>query len=416
MLTSEQIAIILYNITLAPMIILSLVFITFSFINLIISRKKEVEFPELKELPFISVQIPTFNDPIAKRCVEKCMEFDYPKDKYEIIIVDDSTNEQTQRELKKYADQNPGFIKYSHRTNRHAFKPGALNEAMPITRGEILVVFDADWIPKPDFLSEIVKPFSDPKIAIVQSRQGFYNANTNLITRFAAFVLLVYHTVVMPINKRINCVFFCGTAGAIRRSAFDEVGGWNLHSITEDSDLAVRLLKRGYKTTYLEMETPSEVPDTFESLIRQQMRWSYGNIRVWIDNSKDILFGKGFTLRQRAMITYITMANVIAPIVVFMTFFGMLGWFLGEDKLFQLGDIWELTSKILYTSGFFLMGALALFKRKELKEFPAYVASVFTIGLIIAASNSIAAYKAVTNQKLHWHCTPKIDNSKTNIK
>ena len=226
----------------------------------------------------------------------------------ELVIVDGSRDK----------DERPDFdfIKFIHRDNRQGFKAGALVDAMPKTKGEIIVIFDADWIPHPDFLRNVVRPFADKKVAIVQTRQGFYNKDTNLITRFAAYTLMIYHSIMMPINNKINCVFFCGTAGALRKSAVDDAGGWTPGSVTEDSDLSVRLLMKGYKTVYLESETPSEVPDTFESFIKQQMRWCYGNARVFFDNFWKILTNRTLKLKQKFMIAFITLANSAAPFVV----------------------------------------------------------------------------------------------------
>lgn len=411
MITSYELTLFIYNLSLLPIIFLSILFLTLTLINIFLGTREKQRFKKLDKLPFISVQIPTYNDPIAERCVRKCMDFDYPKDKYEIIIVDDSTNIQTQMTLRKFADDNPNFIKYSHRDNREGFKPGALKNAMKITRGELIVIFDADWIPAKNFLKKIVKPFSDPNVAIVQTRQGFYNKDTNLITRFAAYLLMIYHTIMMPINNKINCVFFCGTAGALRRSAFEKVGGWNLHSITEDSDLSVNLLLKGYKSVYLDFETPSEVPDTFEGFIKQQMRWCYGGARVFFDNAFKILFKKGLSIKQRMMVMFITLGNMGAPFVVIMTIFGFSGWFLGEPTLFKWQDILDLSVRMIYTAGFLLMGLITLIKLERTKEFGHLVMSAFTVGLVLAFSNSIAFSKAVLNKPLHWYCTPKVENT-----
>ncbi len=409
MISAYDLTLMIYNLTLLPIIFFSLLFLTLSILNMALKEKK-VKYTKPVEFPFISVQIPTFNDPIAERCIKKCMNFDYPRDKYEIVIVDDSTNKETQVLLKKFADENPDFIKFIHRENREGYKPGALKNAMRITKGEIIVVFDADWIPNSYFLKKISEPFADPEVAIVQTRQGFYNKDTNLVTRFAAYTLMIYHTIVMPINNAINCVFFCGTAGALRRSAFDEVGGWNTHSITEDSELSVNLLLKGYKTKYLPMETPSEVPDTFESFIKQQMRWCYGNARVFFDNASRILFTNKLSWKQKLMIMYITLGNVIAPIVVMMTFFGFSGWFLGDPSVFQVSDLITFLSRFLITAGFIIVGIITLKKQKLLKEWTYLILCAFTVGLVLAVSNSFAFIKAVFNQKLSWYCTPKIDN------
>ncbi|MBR9690666.1 glycosyltransferase [Candidatus Woesearchaeota archaeon] len=409
MISAYDLTLWVYNLTIIPVIFFSVLFIVLSAINLFVDRGPKQRWAMPKKLPFISVQIPTFNDPIAARCVEKCLKFDYPKNKYEILIVDDSTSLETQNLLKKYANKHK-IVKFIHRDNRNGFKPGALKDAMKHTKGEILVIFDADWIPKKDFLKKIVRPFSDPTVAIVQSRQGFYNHKTNLISRFAAYVLMAYHSIIMPINQKINSVFFCGTAGAIRRKHFDEVGGWNTMSITEDAELSVNLLLKGYKNVYLDFETPSEVPDTFEAFIKQQMRWCYGNTRVFFDNAKRIMFGKGLSLKQRAMISYITLGNFIAPVIVMMTFFGLSGWFLGEPTLFNWGDIVEFFSRFAVTIGFIAMGIVTLAKRRKLNEFWPMLASVFTIGIVIAVANSYAFFKAVSGRPLHWYCTPKRAN------
>ncbi|MBI3026850.1 glycosyltransferase [Candidatus Woesearchaeota archaeon] len=373
-------------------------------------KNNRVRYRNLNELPFITVQIPTYNDPVAERCLKQCMNFNYPRNKYEIVVADDSTSIETQKLLKSYADKNPNFIKYVHRDNRENFKPGALKNALKESRGEIIVIFDSDWVPAEDFIKKIIKPFSDPKVAIVQARQGIYNKNTNLITRFAAYVMTIYHTIIMPISNKINCVFFCGTAGAVRRSALEEAGSWNVESITEDADLTVNLLLRGYKTVYMDFETPSEVPDNFEGFIKQQMRWCYGNARVFIDNASGILFSKDLNIKQRLMISYITLGNAVAPVVVIMTFFGLLGWFLGELTLFDMNDVITFFIRFLYTSGFLLMGILTLYKKQQLNELPYLILSALTIGIITAVAISIAFFRAVTNRKLRWFCTPKIAN------
>lgn len=409
-MTPQEIALFAYNLSLVPIIFFSVLFILLSVVNLSLQGKAKAKYKPAKNLPFVSVQIPTFNDPIAARCVRRCMALDYPRDKYEIIIADDSTNRATQELLKEFANRNSGFIKYLHRANRDNFKAGALNNALNITKGEIIVIFDSDWMPKRDFLKRIIRPFSDPKVAIVQSGQGIYNRNSNLITRFAAYLMMIYHSIIMPINNRLNCVFFCGTSGAIRKSAFIRAGGWNLNSITEDSDLTVNLLLMGYKSVYLDFETPSEVPDTYEGFLKQQMRWCYGNARAFFDNASGILFKKGLGLRRRMMITYVTLGNVIAPIIVTMTLFGFAGWFLGELNLFTIHDFTKFALTFFYTSGFLFMGIIAMSRKNQLKELHFLLLSALTLGIVLSVANSIAFIRAVANKKLQWYCTPKKSN------
>jgi len=407
----QTLTLLIYNISLLPIVFFSVLFLLLCLLNLFMEREEEAEWnlDEMETVPFVTVQLPSYNDPIAARCAQKCLEFDYPEDRYEIVIADDSTDESTQALLKGMADGRR--VKYIHRTNRDGFKAGALKNAMPLCKGEIIVIFDADWIPARDVLRQMVEPFANPKVAIVQTRQGFYNHETNLITRFAAYLLMVYHSIIMPINNRISCVFFCGTAGAFRRSMFEEVGGWNLTSLTEDSDLSVRLLLRGYRSVYLPISTPSEVPYTFEGFVKQQMRWCYGNTRVFFDYYPRILFGSGLSIAQRLMILFITLGNIAAPFVLFMTFFGMMGWFLGDPSLFSFADLYVFVVRVIITGGYLLMGAYALLKQKRLKEYPHFLAATLTMGIILAGANAFAFIRAAGNWGLHWHCTPKEENS-----
>jgi cellulose synthase/poly-beta-1,6-N-acetylglucosamine synthase-like glycosyltransferase len=415
-MTPYEISLLLYNIALIPVMIVSLVFLFITLLSIFFNdpiipkKKKEIT-------PFVTVQIPSFNDTVAVKCVESCLKLDYPKNKFEIMILDDSTDVKTQKLLKAYEKKYPGFVRYVHRENRHGYKPGALKDAMHLVKGEIIVIFDADFEPKPDFLKKIVAPFEDKKVAVVQGRQGFSNADTNLVSKFASYLLKIHHSILMPINNKANTVFFCGTAGAIRKSALLEAGGWNTDSITEDTDLSVKILAKGYKNVYLKIETPSEVPVTIEAFIKQQVRWTFGNMRVFLDHYKLILFSKKLKLKQKFMITFLTCGNLIAPLVLIMTIAGMLGWFLGEPQLFQLAQLQEFFIKIFYTAGFFIMAIVMLYRDKNLKQFPSFVLASISLSIILAVANTIAVFKAIfmKNKPLYannnsWVCTPKQGN------
>jgi len=417
-MTPHDLTLLLYNLALLPVIFFSILFIMLTVLSLYADRR-----PARKEkrtyFPRVTVQVPSFNDPVAIRCLKACLKLRYPKEKLQIMVVDDSTNKETATVLKAFSRKHQ--LLYIHRDNREGYKPGALKEAMPLVTGEIIVIFDADFIPKKEFLERIVQPFKDPKVAIVQGRQEFLNAKKNLVTRFASYLLIIHHQILMPINHSINTVFFCGTAGAIRKSAIEAVGGWNTHSITEDSDLSVKILSKGYRTVYLPVETPSEVPETIEDFVKQQMRWCFGGLRVFFDHKREILYRKGLTLKQRFMISFMTLGNLVAPVVILMTLAGFAGWFIGNDpRLFGLGDILTFILKFLYTAGFLVMGAVALWKRRTIREFPQLLLAAFSISLILVFANSVAVYKALFRKeqplfgsaKNSWVCTPKTGNER----
>jgi len=413
-MTTQEFVLLLYNIALIPVIFFSFLLLLLTLIHLFIPKKQVVKKPIIR--PSVTIQIPSFNDPIAARCVEACLQFTY--EKLQIMILDDSIDEKTQKILKAY-EKDPR-VEYIHRTNREGYKPGALKDAMHRVTGEIIIIFDADFVPQSDFIEKIIVPFADKKVALVQAGQGFLNAHTNLITKFASYLLMTLHTIIMPINDKINTVFFCGTAGAIRKSALIAAGGWNTKSITEDSDLTVRMLAKGYKTVYLPFDTPSEVPETFEAFFKQQMRWCFGGVRVFYDHIKVIVHKSKLTIAQRLMISYLTMGNLVGPAVILLTIAGMCGWFFGDPRLFTLNDALIMILKIIVTIGFLVMGFVMLVRRSMIKEFPQLVLATISIGILLAFANSYAVYRATfyKNKPLFsksqgsWICTPKEGNAR----
>ena len=151
------------------------------------------------------------------------------------------------------------------------------------------------------FLKKIVKPFfQDEKIAIVQSRMGYINHNQNFITKLSSTLLMTYHHFYCPFSSKLGISFFCGTHGAIKKDVLIEAGGWNEKNLTEDAELSIKIFKKGYKSVYLpNLKVRGELPFTFEAFIKQQMRWTYGMTRTFMDNARSIWFGGHFSLSQK---------------------------------------------------------------------------------------------------------------------
>lgn len=417
-MTTQEIFLILYQATLIPVACYSGLCIIITIINLKVDWSHNCHIKPLQDYPFITVQILSYNDPIASRCIKACLNFHYPKDRYEVMILDDSTDKLTANILAKLADRYPNLVRYFHRDNRTGYKPGALKAVMPHVRGSLIVIFDADFIPQQNFLEYIAQPFENPEVAIVQARQAFLNERQNLITRFASYILNIHNFILMPINHYCNTVFFCGTAGALRKQAIEEVGGWNTHSITEDSDLSVRLLAKGYRSIYLPFVTPSELPVTLKAFFKQQMRWCYGNVRVFFEHTRLILYRSNLSLHQRLLITFMTMGTVIAPAVILMTITGLMGWVTGDPgHIITIWDIWDFFYKFFLTSGFLVMGFVMLHKRGQLSEFPYFLLCGIFLGFMLTCALTIALYKAVFRPHKHlfaqqtsWIVTPKEGN------
>ena len=232
-------------------------------------------------LPFVTVQLPIYNEKyVVERLIDNIMQLDYPKDRFEVHVLDDSTDETAQITLKKVRDyQSAGFqIEQVQRKDRKGFKAGALKEAMHHARGEFIAIFDADFLPKKDFLKNTLCHFEDEKTGVVQTRWEHLNENYSLITRLQALQLNVHFSVEQQGRQGGNYLRqFNGTAGVWRRTAIDDAGGWEADTLTEDLDLSIRAQLKGWKIVYLEnVGSPAELPAEMNGLKSQQFRWMKG--------------------------------------------------------------------------------------------------------------------------------------------
>ncbi len=234
-----------------------------------------------RDVPFVTVQLPMYNEMyVAERIIDQVCLQEYPKDRFEIQVLDDSTDETKElvsKIVEKYKAQ--GFdIVHMHRVNRQGFKAGALQDAMPAVKGEFIAIFDADFMPRPDFLRTTMTYFQDPKVGIVQTRWEHLNEDYSFITKLQALQLNVHFTVEQAGRSYGNLLLqFNGTAGVWRKKVINEAGGWQSDTLTEDLDLSFRAQINGYKIKYLEkFESPAELPVEMNGLKGQQFRWNKG--------------------------------------------------------------------------------------------------------------------------------------------
>ncbi|HET7113417.1 MAG TPA: glycosyltransferase family 2 protein [Pyrinomonadaceae bacterium] len=244
----------------------------------------DARFPEA-DLPRITVQLPLFNELyVVERLVKAVTEIDYPNDKLEIQVLDDSTDETTkvaESVVAKYAAQ--GFdIHYIHRMDRTGFKAGALENGNRTAKGELLAIFDADFVPKPDCLRKLVDFFTDPLVGCAQMRWSHINGRYNLLTRLQTIMLDGHFVVEQTTRNRTGGFFnFNGTAGIWRRQAIETSGGWQHDTLTEDTDLSFRAQLMGWKFVYLlDEEAPAEIPVEINAFKAQQRRWAKGVMQV----------------------------------------------------------------------------------------------------------------------------------------
>jgi cellulose synthase/poly-beta-1,6-N-acetylglucosamine synthase-like glycosyltransferase len=234
-----------------------------------------------QDVPFVTVQLPMYNEMyVAERIIDYVAAQEYPKDKFEIQVLDDSTDETVNIVAAKVAEyQAKGFnIEHIHRVNRQGYKAGALQEAMPKAKGDFIAIFDADFTPRPNFLRTTMAYFEDPKVGIVQTRWEHINGDKSMLTKLQALQLNVHFTVEQAGRSYGNLLLqFNGTAGVWRKSVIEEAGGWQSDTLTEDLDLSFRAQIMGYKIQYLEkLGSPAELPEDMNALKGQQFRWNKG--------------------------------------------------------------------------------------------------------------------------------------------
>ncbi|MBS3113940.1 glycosyltransferase, partial [Candidatus Woesearchaeota archaeon] len=242
-----------FNVLLLIAFLLSFLYFIMSLYALLKKREYQSEENYDGELPFVTVQIPTFNELAAIRCAKNCLNFDYSKDKYEIIIGDDSNKPEISGKLQEFANEHD-LVKVIKRKSNEGYKPGNLNNMLNHSKGDILVIFDSDFMPPENFLKRIVQPFmKDKNIAGVQARWKLVNANQNMITALGAAIVSTCHHITIPfMYNRRKITFLCGSAEAVRKDILIKLGGWESGNLTEDIEFSLRLLERGYKIKYLD--------------------------------------------------------------------------------------------------------------------------------------------------------------------
>jgi cellulose synthase/poly-beta-1,6-N-acetylglucosamine synthase-like glycosyltransferase len=273
------------------------------------------------ELPRITVQLPLFNEMyVVERLLESVTGLDYPRRLLEIQVLDDSTDETVRiarAAVEKYKQR--GFdIQYIHRADRTGFKAGALENGMKMANGQLIAIFDADFLPKPDCLRQMVDFFTEERVGMVQMRWGHINANYSLLTRIQE-VLLDGHFVVEQASRNRTGAFFNfnGTAGMWRREAIEWSGGWQHDTLTEDTDLSFRAQLMGWKFVYLlDEEAPAELPVEMNAFKAQQRRWAKGLVQVGMKLMPRLLKHPQLTFQQKVELFFRLFGNCAAMLLI----------------------------------------------------------------------------------------------------
>jgi len=281
----ESIIIIVYSTAIILIFMYALAQLNLLF-NYLSAQKKQDQAPKFDlsnpdEIPFVTIQLPVYNELyVMERLLENISKMEYPKNKLEIQVLDDSNDESFQVTANhiKVLKQSGLDIKHVIRDGRKNFKAGALKEGLKVAKGEYIAIFDADFMPKKDWLKRTIPYFKDPEVGVVQTRWSHINRNYSLLTKVQAFALDAHFTLEqVGRNSKGHFINFNGTAGVWRKKCIIDAGNWEGDTLTEDLDLSYRAQLKNWKFKYLEdVETPAELPVVISAARTQQFRWNKG--------------------------------------------------------------------------------------------------------------------------------------------
>lgn len=371
------------------------------------------------ELPFVTIQLPIFNEQfVVDRLLEAICNLDYPRDRFEIQLLDDSTDETktVARELvERYASGAMGMapqpIVYLHRTDRHGYKAGALDKGLDVAKGELVAIFDADFVPPPQWIMQVVHHFAEPEIGMVQTRWTHLNRNYSFLTQVEA-ILLDGHFVLEHGGRSRSGVFFNfnGTAGMWRRKAIGEAGGWQHDTLTEDTDLSYRAQLVGWKFKYLQdVECPAELPIEMTAFKTQQARWAKGLIQTAKKILPQVLKSDaGWHTKLEAW--YHLTANISYPLMIVLSVLLMPAMIIRSWQGYlqmMLIDFPLFMASTMSVSTFYLVSQKELFPHAWHKKI-LYVPFLLALGGIgLTITNTKAVMEALFGVKSAFARTPK---------
>src|SRR6266446_3650560 len=376
-------------------------------------RDQEPRTPQpLDPLPVVTLQLPLYNEMyVADRLIEAVCRLDYPRDRLEIQVLDDSTDETRQiaeQATRRFAAQGID-IKYFHRLDRTGYKAGALEAGLKVARGEFIAIFDADFIPTADFLVRLMPHFANPKVGMVQARWGHINQDYSLLTKIQA-ILLDGHFILEHGGRNRGGRFFNfnGTAGVWRRTAIDDAGCWQHDTLTEDLDLSYRAQLRGWRFVFVPgIIAPAEVPVEMNAFKSQQHRWAKGSIQTCRKLLPQILRSKlPFGVKAEAFFHLTANFNYILMCVLSILMFPSMvirynmGWY----------EMILIDVPLFFAATFSFCNFYMVCQREIHTDWLArlkYVPFLMSVGIGLSVNNMRAVFEALFNRQSDFNRTPK---------
>ena len=371
------------------------------------------------QIPFVTIQLPVFNELyVMERLLDNIVKLDYPSDKLEIQVLDDSTDESietTAKQIKRLQDK--GFdIQHIRRANRNGFKAGALKEGLTIAKGEFVAIFDADFLPKSDWLKRTIPYFKDKKIGVVQTRWGHINRDYSVLTRVQAFALDAHFTLEqVGRNTKGHFINFNGTAGIWRKECILDAGNWEGDTLTEDLDLSYRAQLNNWKFKYLEdVETPAELPVVISAARSQQFRWNKGGAENFRKMIYRVFSSKNLSLKTKihGMLHLLNSTMFLNVLIVGILSIPMLYI---KNEYAHLKVYFYVMSFFVISTVIFFICYWFMYKKthgSSLKSFVQYIVLFFTffsIAMGFSLHNSIAVIEGHIGKRSEFVRTPKFN-------
>jgi cellulose synthase/poly-beta-1,6-N-acetylglucosamine synthase-like glycosyltransferase len=377
-------------------------------------RKRTTQPPQqFPELPRVTVQLPIFNEQfVIERLLEAVCKLEYPHDRLDIQVLDDSTDETVyvaRAAVERWAEL--GYpVTYHHRDNREGFKAGALREGLKSAQGEYVAMFDADFVPQPDFLLRTIHHFTDPQVGMVQTRWTHINRNYSFLSEVEAILLDGHFILEHGGRSRTGLFFnFNGTAGVWRRRAIEEAGGWEHDTLTEDTDLSYRAQLKGWRFLYLQdVECPAELPVEMTAFKTQQARWAKGLIQTAKKILPRVMRAK-VPWRVKLEAWYHLTANLSYPLMVVLSVLLLpamiIRFYQGWFQMLYI-DVPLFLASTFSISSFYLVSQKELFPGRWYRTI-LYLPFLMALGIGLTVTNSKAVIEALFGIKSPFARTPK---------
>lgn len=424
----ETIIIIVYSTALILIFMYALAQLNLLF-NYLSAQKKQDQSPRFDfsnpdEIPLVTIQLPVYNELyVMNRLLENISKIEYPKDKLEIQVLDDSTDEsfETTATHIKTLQQTGLDIKHVLRDDRKNFKAGALKEGLKIAKGEFIVIFDADFLPKKDWLKQTIPFFKDPNIGAVQTRWGHINRDYSVLTKIQAFALDAHFSLEqVGRNSKGHFINFNGTAGVWRKECIIDAGNWEGDTLTEDLDLSYRAQLKNWKFKYLEdVETPAELPVVISAARSQQFRWNKGGAENFRKMMWRVLKNQNISAKTKVHgLLHLLNSTMFLNILIV----GVL-----SIPMLYIKNEYAHLKMYFYAMSFFVISSLIfficywfMFKKtygSSLKAFVQYIVmfvTFFSIAMGFSLHNSIAVIEGHIGKRSDFIRTPKFNINSLN--